>query len=202
MCALTIIRASLISVDPDTQIPFPLRLGNLNLVGLGVRKVSFLRVKVYSVGFYLEDVDMNEVPGWGVSSPSGAADESYSPSLLLTPSANDQCETFMRNLLDQAACAIRIGEVASCRRADTVPTRNTDFAHLRDGFTRAIQARQKLARKSLSEGEEERISQSIQALKALFPAQSVPKGKTLTLTRARNGDLTVYYEVSRIPILS
>lgn len=65
-------------VDPDTQIPFPIRLPltslsspNLSLVGLGVRKVSFLRVKVYSVGFYLEESLTNRLaglPGWSVSS--------------------------------------------------------------------------------------------------------------------------------------
>lgn len=79
-----------------------------------------------------------------------------------------------------------------------MPTRNTDFAHLRDGFTRAIQARQKLARaaKTITDADEERISQSTQALKALFPSQSVPKGKALTLTRLAKGDLVVDYEVS------
>lgn len=64
-------------VDPDTQIPFPLHIAGtsasspaLSLVGLGVRKVSFLRVKVYSVGFYLEDSltsRLRDIPGWSVS---------------------------------------------------------------------------------------------------------------------------------------
>jgi hypothetical protein len=66
-------------VDPDTQIPFPVHLPlttplspSLSLVGLGVRKVSFLRVKVYSVGFYLEDSLTDRLaglPGWKVSPP-------------------------------------------------------------------------------------------------------------------------------------
>jgi hypothetical protein len=64
-------------VDPDTQIPFPLHIAGtspfspaLSLVGLGVRKVSFLRVKVYSVGFYLEESltsRLLDIPGWSVS---------------------------------------------------------------------------------------------------------------------------------------
>jgi hypothetical protein len=48
-------------VDPSTSLPFPISLSPpslpasspaLALVGLGVRTVSFLKVKVYSVGFY------------------------------------------------------------------------------------------------------------------------------------------------------
>lgn len=61
--------------DPETAIRFPLTLPislsapKLTLVGLGVRKVSFLRVKVYSVGFYLEDSvtkNLTSVEGWHV----------------------------------------------------------------------------------------------------------------------------------------
>lgn len=96
-------------------------------------------------------------------------------------------EALIANFLDTGAkCAIRI-----------VPVRNTDFSHLRDGFTRAVQARQKLARasKSINEEDEARIGESLQKLKSLFPAQSVPKGKALVLLRTPTG-LTVEYEVS------
>ncbi|TDL28790.1 hypothetical protein BD410DRAFT_834821 [Rickenella mellea] len=48
--------------DPDTGIEFPtlltvpskVRLPTFTLIGVGVRKVSFLRVKVYSIGFYAD----------------------------------------------------------------------------------------------------------------------------------------------------
>jgi hypothetical protein len=46
----------------------------------------------------------------------------------------------------------------------------------------------------LSEEDEVRIGESLQKLKALFPAQSVPKGKALVLLRTPTG-LTVEYEV-------
>lgn len=95
----------------------------------------------------------------------------------------------INNLLDTGAkCALRI-----------VPVRNTDFSHLRDGFMRAVQARQKIARtsKKLSEEDEVRIGESLQKLKALFPAQSVPKGNALVLLRTPTG-LTVEYEVSGV----
>lgn len=52
-------------VELALTTPTPL----LNLVGLGVRTVSFLRVKVYSAGFYVESADLKQlhkVPGWHV----------------------------------------------------------------------------------------------------------------------------------------
>lgn len=64
-------------VDSATSINFPqilrpLALSNtaLTLVGLGVRTVSFLRVKVYSAGFYLEESALAALSGqleWKVS---------------------------------------------------------------------------------------------------------------------------------------
>ena len=43
--------------------------------------------------------------------------------------------------------------------------------------------------------DEQRTAESIQTLKSLFPAYSVPKGKAMTLLRTKSG-LTVEYEVS------
>ncbi|KAI4520504.1 hypothetical protein K525DRAFT_257470 [Schizophyllum commune Loenen D] len=49
-------------VDPETNIAFPktmhieskVRIPDMTLLGVGVRKVSFLKVKVYSIGFYAD----------------------------------------------------------------------------------------------------------------------------------------------------
>lgn len=49
-------------VDPNTSIPFPkimhipsrIPISDLSLIGVGVRTVSFLGIKVYSVGFYAD----------------------------------------------------------------------------------------------------------------------------------------------------
>lgn len=130
-----------------------------------------------------------------------ASDLVNAPSITTSTEPNQKLrgEALMASILDlPTPCAVRIGTYLPIIFADhLVPTRNTDFAHLRDGFTRAIQARQKLARsaKLLTDADEERISQSTQALKALFPSQAVPKGKALTLIRLAKGDLVVEYEV-------
>ncbi|WWC64182.1 uncharacterized protein I303_106790 [Kwoniella dejecticola CBS 10117] len=183
-------------VDPDTNIQFPLDLSpslstpspGLSLVGLGVRKVSFLRVKVYSAGFYLDEAimkDLHNVEGWHtftaqhlLTPPTKPSDPLNAPQL--------SGEDLMRNLFDRpVAAAVRI-----------VPNRNTDFGHLRDAFTRALQARQKLARSKgqLSNEDEQRITESIQTLKSFFPSQTVPKGKQVVLLRPREGGLVVEYE--------
>lgn len=88
-------------VDPDTKQELPLYLSNtasslpagtgrLKLVGLGVRTVSFLRVRVYVAALY---VDENKL------------------SALAAGSSEVTLEERARQLVDSgAACVIRIGE--------------------------------------------------------------------------------------------
>ncbi|KAJ9124217.1 hypothetical protein QFC22_001015 [Naganishia vaughanmartiniae] len=130
-------------VDPATSISFPQTLkslalpgSSLSLVGLGVRTVSFLRVKVYSAGFYLED-------------------------------------SALQSLRNQA-----------------------EWKHLRDGFTRALLARQKRAVQEgkLKPEDEERIDAAIQQFKSFFPSSSVPKGKELLLVKTAQNSLAVEFE--------
>jgi hypothetical protein len=56
-------------VDSETSISFPARLKigdnpELTLLGLGVRRVTFLKVAIYSIGFYadLNKVNLKELP--------------------------------------------------------------------------------------------------------------------------------------------
>lgn len=58
-------------MDPATSIAFPTQLKTVSdtpilaLVGVGVRTVSFLRVKVYSAGFYLDQkADLPRRDAW------------------------------------------------------------------------------------------------------------------------------------------
>ena len=62
-------------MDPDTSTLHPVTLpltsvtAPLTLVGLGVRTVSFLSVRVYSAGFYIEEESikkLHDIPGWTV----------------------------------------------------------------------------------------------------------------------------------------
>lgn len=136
-------------IDPATSIKFPtiLRLEGepeLTLLGVGVRTVSFLAMRVYSVAFYadLANVDLT--------------------SLKLCKTAEERIET----LLETTTCALRI-----------VPTRATSYSHLRDGFIRAIQARQLLARKAgnLEAEQEDALHAPLQQFKGLFPTAAFKK---------------------------
>ncbi|PWN90392.1 hypothetical protein FA10DRAFT_266876 [Acaromyces ingoldii] len=169
-----------VRLDPSTKQPFPTKLekpatslpfscGDLVLVGLGVRTVSFLRVQVYVAGLYIDEralKRLEQVPGW----------KGYQKDWLLDQKQGPSGEQLVAALVDQGvACVIRI-----------VPVRSTDFAHLRDGFTRSIQARAKQARKAkaLSDVAEQSLSTSLQALKDAFPRASLPKGQALDLVFA------------------
>lgn len=144
-------------LDPSTSQPFPITLPTpatplpssckeLQLVGLGVRTVSFLRVKVYVAGLYIDSnarSRLKVMDGW----------KGFESAWMMDSKEEHSGEKLVAALLDQGiTCAIRIGESLdwrSCLYNDTyntcyrntvsiVPVRSTDFGHLRDGFTVSI----------------------------------------------------------------
>lgn len=186
--------------DPATQQQVPAQLDiassePLRLIGLGVRTVSFLAIKVYVAAFYADQRALRAlrvVPGW--------ADHVTKEKLLSHPPNNpdhqqDQNdirgEALIRNLLAAPAhFAIRIA-----------PVRPTDFTHLRDGFCRALTARLKLVSQSgtVSEPELEKASLSINTFRSFFPSGvSVPQGKSLTLIRTASQTLVVEYDGNKL----
>lgn len=158
-------------VDSDTGLSFPLYLSTpaslkstsnqseqprFRLVGLGVRTVSFLRVKVYVAALYVDEAKLQS-------------------RLSQTSNSDKTLEQNIKEMLDDATTAIiRI-----------VPVRNTDFNHLRDGFIRALQNRLKKAIKHAripsDSPLEQQFQQAIGQIKESFPRGSVPKGSPLDL---------------------
>lgn len=65
----------------------------------------------------------------------------------------------------------------------SVPTRNTSYGHLRDGFIRALQARQVLSRQrgELSPEEELAIQSPLRKLKSMFPNTPLTKHSPLDI---------------------
>ncbi|MBW0500800.1 hypothetical protein O181_040515 [Austropuccinia psidii MF-1] len=190
-------------IEPDGQIGFPAELElthskasePLRLVGLGIRTVSFLSVKVYSAALYVEPRVLRAlrvIPGWNdhitkekllsASPPPAASQENQN---------NLRGEALIRNLLAVPAdFVIRI-----------VPVRSTDFTHLRDGFCRSLLSRINSAAKqgTLSESDFESANHSINTFRAFFPtATSLPKGQPLTLIRSANRSLIVEYEGTKL----
>ncbi|PAV21859.1 chalcone-flavanone isomerase [Pyrrhoderma noxium] len=135
---------------PETLvIPSRVRLPPFNLVGLGVRTVSFIGIKVYSIAFYAD-----------LSNPSLKIPEDASP--------DEKIEYIISN----TACVLRI-----------IPTRNTSFSHLRDGFIRSLQAHMSLQLKNgkISAQEAEEAQSPLRKLKSMFPSTPLKKGEPLDI---------------------
>ncbi|EIW86449.1 hypothetical protein CONPUDRAFT_148537 [Coniophora puteana RWD-64-598 SS2] len=145
-----------IQVDPATSIEFPTVLNvpskvympTFTLMGVGVRTVSFLGIKVYSVGFYAD-----------LSNPS-------LKDMPMSATKEEKVDYIVRN----TACALRI-----------IPTRQTSYSHLRDGFVRALVGRLQLAKQkdSISAKDEVDAQSPIRKLKTMFPTSSMAKGTPL-----------------------
>ncbi|KAG0141916.1 hypothetical protein CROQUDRAFT_663169 [Cronartium quercuum f. sp. fusiforme G11] len=209
-------------LDPSTQISFPTEIclsescsnddekKRLRLIGVGVRTISFLGIKVYSIGFYVDESllrALRVIPGWNTDitkekllftnfndvKPSSVSRPSEQELTTTTTGTTTSVvkpisgENLMRNLISAPVnFAIRIA-----------PAKSTDFTHLRDGFCRSITARVSRAVKQglLTDFEAERASESIKTFRNFFPAGvSVPKGKSILLRKTSNDSLVIEYD--------
>ena len=93
-------------------------------------------------------------------------------------------------IVKNAACVLRISTFHGLSSANVipilsalVPTRSTSYSHLRDGFMRAMQARQLLCRQrgELSPDEELVIQSPLRQLKSMFPNTPLAKHSPLDI---------------------
>lgn len=144
--------ATFIEFPTTLRIPFKGLLPEFTLIGVGVRTVSFLRIKVYSAAFYADLTNPN------LKIPSSASPE-------------EKIQYIVRN----TACVLRI-----------IPTRNTTYSHLRDGFVRALEKRQWITQQAgeLSSDEQLKLQAPIGQLRSAFPNTPMVKGTPLDLVLA------------------
>lgn len=179
------------SVELPKRIPQPASIGTRSgdesrpfvLIASGVRTVSFLRVQVYVAALYVDEAAFRKF----LASRRTIMGNNVSTAATATTT------TVVEALLTEA---VESGVSAVIR---IVPVRNTNFAHLRDGFTRAIQQRKKQWRQqslssSLSsdvdfEALEKSLAVATQRFKECFPKTSLKKGSELdiVLHRSRAG---------------
>lgn len=188
------------------------------LLGLGIRTVSFLRIQVYVVGMYIAQSDLPElqqrlvhtavkppgepqvidVPGATSATSLVSTERQQLRELLLDPERGDAAwDAILKT--DGLRTAFRI-----------VPTRNTDFLHLRDGWVRGITARAQQASQKAREAQQQQQKTTVQPtefedesfgtamndFKGLFGGgqrKSVPKGQTLLLVRNAQGQLDALF---------
>jgi hypothetical protein len=189
------------------------------LLGLGIRTVSFLGIQVYVVGLYIAQSDIAALQhrlinqGASLSISSKTSDGMVAATSLVP----GERATLQQHLLDPEqgeeiwARILKEGGIRTAIRI--VPTRNTDFLHLRDGWVRAVTGRaqkadarvRELAAKqegasaaaAVPEFSDDSFGTSMNEFKALLGGgvrKNVPKGQTLLLLRDKVGALDLLYQ--------
>ncbi|MCJ1451670.1 Altered inheritance of mitochondria protein 18 mitochondrial [Mycoblastus sanguinarius] len=155
------------------------------LLGLGIRKVSFLRIQVYVVGLYVAKSDIGRLQEELVRASVGSGASTL---------VQGEKQELRKVLLDGDGSmkiwseVLKKGGVRSAVRV--VPTRNTNFSHLRDGWLRGIDLRGKGR-----EFEGEDFQAAVDAFKGMLGGRgSVGKGKVLLLGRGADGALRAWAE--------
>jgi hypothetical protein len=162
------------------------------LLGLGIRTVSFLSIQVYVVGLYVASSDIAKLQERLIRTVDPVA-------TTLVPTEKDKLRQILLDPVRSEEIWNEIVKDGSIRTAfKIVPTRNTDFMHMRDGFVRGITAR---ATSPVVAGDpsfqDESFGQSLNDFKTIFGGSSrkkVPYGHTLYLLRNAEGVFQAAYE--------
>ncbi|KAK6429030.1 Altered inheritance of mitochondria protein 18 mitochondrial [Oleoguttula sp. CCFEE 5521] len=173
------------------------------LLGLGIRTVSFLSIQVYVAGMYVRTADLSKLQAQLIHTVNPMAS-------TLIPSEQESLRTA---LLDPTRSAELWQSILSASPEihtawRVVPTRNTDFAHLRDGWVtgigkRTAEARQLAAAapalpagqvKAISQYEAEDFGLAMKGFMSLFAGGKAPKGSVMILSRKGNGVLDVWFQ--------
>ena len=155
------------------------------LLGLGIRKVSLFRIQVYVVGFYVAKSDLGRLQEELVKAWVGSGASTL---------VQGEKQELRKTLLDGEGSTkvweqvLKEGGVRSAVRI--VPTRNTNFSHLRDGWVRGIDLRG-----IGNEFEDETFRKAVADFKGMLGGRgSVGKGKVLLLGRGADGSLRAWVE--------
>lgn len=192
------------------------------LLGFGIRSVSFLSIQVYVVGVYVAKSDIGTLQRrlvhTGVQAPAVEAGQpkSVDTAAAATSLVSTERDALKKLLLDPEhgeavwTSILKEGNIRTAIRI--VPTRNTDFMHLRDAWVRHMTNRaqkesariKELAKSSgdqavplRSEFDDEAFGQSVNEFKTLLGGGSrknIPKGQVLLLLRDQQGGLDALFQ--------
>ncbi|KFY02370.1 hypothetical protein O988_02198 [Pseudogymnoascus sp. VKM F-3808] len=158
------------------------------LMGLGIRKVSFLGIQVYVVGMYVATDDIAQLQRTLIKKIDPIA----------TTLVAGEKDTLKEKLLDPVVGEEVWNHILSSTNVRTlfriVPVRDTDFGHMRDAYVRAVTAQ---ARKNPEEFGDDKFGQSVAQLKAMFGHGNVPKGRELVLARSGKGSLAAWFDTGK-----
>ncbi|KFX88284.1 hypothetical protein V497_03848 [Pseudogymnoascus sp. VKM F-4516 (FW-969)] len=158
------------------------------LMGLGIRKVSFLSIQVYVVGMYVATDDIAQLQRTLIKKIDPIA----------TTLVAGEKDTLKEKLLDPVVGEEVWNHILSSTNVRTlfriVPVRDTDFGHMRDAYVRAVTAQ---ARKNPEEFGDDKFGKSVAQLKAMFGHGNVPKGRELVLARSGKGSLAAWFDTGK-----
>lgn len=169
------------------------------LLGLGIRTVSFLSIQVYVVGLYVETSALPRLQAALIKQVNPMAS-------ALIPGEKSQLRTSLLDSADSSAIwesLLRNPELRANMAFRIVPTRDTNFQHLRDGMVRGITKRMQEANiaaqqaKIEPEYNDEAFGLAMKDFKALFNARGkAGKGSVLLLRREVEGGLEMLYQAT------
>ncbi|KAH7136046.1 chalcone-flavanone isomerase-domain-containing protein [Dendryphion nanum] len=184
------------------------------LLGLGIRRVSFLNIQVYVVGLYVRTSDMSTLQNHLINTVNPSA------STLIAGEKQD-----LRDSLLDAEKSIQVWESILAKQGlgsvdmafRVVPTRGTDFKHLQDGWMRGIASRTDEVRRKqaellrqqateskqislpkpvdVNEFSDESFGLAMKQFKSIFQGRGkAPKGSVILMTRSKDGALNAMYQ--------
>ncbi|KAG0308988.1 hypothetical protein BGZ98_005850 [Dissophora globulifera] len=167
--------ATAVAAHPDSKVAFPRTIPSedgspARLLGLGVRKITFLKVQVYVVGLYAKASDLDD----------------HNSRFRALP----EVQKFQRT--DQASADTAFRAVIQTPIElilRIVPVRNTNGPHLRDGFTKSLVEAAK--RQKLSEPENEEAMDGINEFKNLLPKGKISSSQALLFRKSPDGSMKV-----------
>lgn len=115
---------------------------DFTLISSGTRKVTFLSISVYDLGIYIALADIPQLNARLAALHIDTPEQLHA--YLLDPETGSR---FIESLVKEVSIAVRI-----------TPVRNTDIAHMRDGFVRGILARM------------DPMTESLESFKEFFPS--------------------------------
>lgn len=163
------------------------------LVGLGIRTVSFLGIQVYVVGMYVNTQDIATLQERLIRTQDPVA-------TTLVPGEKGQLRAALLDADKSEEIWNQILQNGGIRSAfRIVPTRSTDFNHLKDGFLRQMTGKSQhfAANRNDQTFSDESFGQSVDAFKQLMssaPRKNLPKGEILLLSRDAKGRMSAWYE--------
>ncbi|KAF9133413.1 Altered inheritance of mitochondria protein 18 mitochondrial [Mortierella sp. 14UC] len=157
-------------IDEDSKVEFPATIPSedgspARLLGLGVRKITFLKVQVYVVGLYAKASDLEDH-----NSRFRALTEVQKFQRTDAASSDAAFRAIVQNPIE---LVLRI-----------VPVRNTNGPHLRDGFVRNLT--HTIKQQNLNDVENEEAMKGIVEFKNLFPKGKINAGQAMLFRNTRN----------------